>query len=103
MYNFVQVLLNGKKCKVIGIRKDKRFIIEDPKTGKKEQLSDYDIKNYVLVKEENDKYYIQLDELKKANDEANKKYRKDKEDIESKMDLVFINDYKEQLLNEEES
>ena len=43
------------KIKLIGIRKDGRFIYEDEK-GEKKQLSDYDEKHYILYDESNEQY-----------------------------------------------
>lgn len=47
--------LSGKRIKLIGIRKDGRFIYED-ENGEKRQLSDYNEKDYILHNPENDKY-----------------------------------------------
>ena len=43
---------NQNKIKLIGIRKDKRFVYEDA-DGKKNQLSEYSEKDYILCNEEN--------------------------------------------------
>jgi folylpolyglutamate synthase/dihydropteroate synthase len=48
-----------KKVKIIGIRKDKRFVIEG-KNGEKEQLSEYSEKDYILVNAENETFYSQM-------------------------------------------
>lgn len=42
----------SKKLKVIGIRKDGAFMVEDAK-GKKQQLSKYDLDKYMLVEPRN--------------------------------------------------
>jgi hypothetical protein len=53
---------NREKIKIIGIRKDKRFVFEG-KDGKKEQLSEYSEKDYFIVNPENDIFYEQIAEL----------------------------------------
>ena len=55
---------NQSKIKLIGIRKDKRFIYEG-KDGKKEQLSEYSEKGYILSNEANDVPYAELKECRK--------------------------------------
>jgi hypothetical protein len=52
------------KIKLIGIRKDKRFIYEG-KDGKKEQLSEDSEKSYILSNEANDVHYAELKECRK--------------------------------------
>lgn len=52
------------KIKLIGIRKDGRFVYED-KDGNKEQLLGYDEKDYILCNEANNHTYGQLEECKK--------------------------------------
>jgi hypothetical protein len=55
---------NHSKIKLIGIRKDKRFVYEG-KDGRKEQLSDYSEKDYILCNEANDAPYAELEECRK--------------------------------------
>ena len=47
--------VSDKKVKLIGIRKDGRFVFED-ENGNKKQLSDYNEKDYILCNAENEKY-----------------------------------------------
>jgi len=56
----------GKKLKVVGIRKDGRFISENEK-GEKDQISDYDIKDYMAINEANGPLW---DELKAIDSDA---------------------------------
>jgi len=56
--------ISHRKAKVIGIRKDNRFIYEDNK-GKKQQLSEYDEKNWYLLNEDNVKIYEQINIINK--------------------------------------
>lgn len=50
---------DAKKIKLIGIRKDGRFVYEDEK-GEKQQMSDYNEKDYILCNPENDVFYKQI-------------------------------------------
>jgi hypothetical protein len=59
--------INHSKIKLIGIRKDKRFVYEG-KDGKKEQLSDYSEKDYILCNEANDAPYAELEECRKRKE-----------------------------------
>lgn len=58
---------NPQKIKLIGIRKDKRFVYEG-KDGKKEQLSDYREKEYILCNDANDAHYAELAECRKRKE-----------------------------------
>jgi len=60
---------NGYGCvdsdsdgKIIGIRKDGRFILEKA-DGKKEQISDYQLDRYMLVEKDNDAIKLAIDAL----------------------------------------
>ena len=81
------------KIKLIGIRKDGRFIYEDAK-GEKKQLSDYDEKDYILYDESNEQY----------KEEAEILYN-EMEALRFKINLVLdkitgieLTEYKKQLL-----
>jgi len=50
---------DDKKLKVVAIRKDGRFIAENPK-GKKEQISDYEEKDWILDVPENDIHFANI-------------------------------------------
>jgi hypothetical protein len=78
------------KVKVIGIRKDNRFIYEDKK-GEKQQLSEYDEKDWYLVNENNVSIYdsikIVKDKITALDDE--------KKELEGKVIKVFVRDIKQ--------
>jgi hypothetical protein len=50
---------SGKVYKIIGIRKDNRFIYENDK-GEKDQLSDYNETDYILYQDEHESNYAQI-------------------------------------------
>jgi len=72
--------------KIIGLRKDGRFIID--KDGKKGQLSDYQWSDYYLAEGVNEKPK-ELDSLKTAHLEARKAY----EDCENKYRALLKEKY----------
>lgn len=84
-----------KKIKLIGIRKDGRFIYEDDK-GKKNQLSDYEEKNYILYDEENEKYKIEASKIEKQIELLRLQIK----EILEKVKGIELVDYKKQILGE---
>lgn len=83
--------------KVIGIRKDGRFICENSK-GIKFQISDYDLKDYIVCKQENEPIIIDLIafdlEVKKRDIELNE-IRKN---MLSKINIITLQDFKNTLI-----
>lgn len=53
--------------KIIGIRKDNRFIYEDQK-GKVSQFSDYELQNYMLIDDENKQNWVELKNIENEID-----------------------------------
>lgn len=80
-----------KKIKLIGIRKDRRFIYENEK-GEKKQLPDYNEKDYILYDKENEKYKIEASKI----DEQIELLRLQKNTILEQIKGVELVDYKEQ-------
>ena len=68
------------KIKLIGIRKDKRFVYEG-KDGKKEQLAEYSEKDYILYNKENDIFYKQIEECRKRRDALDEEIKEIKDKI----------------------
>lgn len=60
----------GDVIKIIGIRKDNRFIIET--NGKKEQLSEYNEKDYIEVLESNKPIRESINKIRKQEAELSK-------------------------------
>lgn len=88
---------NVKRLKVIGIRKDGRLAAETP-TGLKVQLGNYDISDFIIEKDKNQQFMVELnkhDSDVKKQAEANKVNRNA---IISKMDIVTLKDYKKEIV-----
>jgi hypothetical protein len=85
------------KLTILGIRKDGRFIAED-KNGKKIQLGDYDMKQWMLVKPENDEPNRLLKELKVKEDSQNREIKAERKAILETLTVVSLKDYKETIL-----
>lgn len=81
---------SGNAIKLIGIRKDGRFMYEDEE-GKKQQLSSYYEDHYFLVDEENDSVFKEMKEL----DDKIKLLQKEKTDLEKKVIKVGLDTIKE--------
>jgi len=60
------------EMKIVGIRKDNRFIYEKA-NGEKDQISEYDEEKYVLFNPEDDALYAKIAFLELRVDEARKK------------------------------
>lgn len=84
---------NYQKIKIIGIRKDGRFIYEG-ENGKKEQISDYNESYYILYNEENEIY---KEQIKVIREEINVLEDKIK-NIESQIKSIQLKNYKKQLI-----
>jgi hypothetical protein len=81
---------NGrKKVKVIGIRKDNRFIYENDK-GEKEQLSEYNERDWYLLNDDNVPFYEESIKLDKQIEAL----QKEKKDVLSKVIKVTVKEIK---------
>jgi hypothetical protein len=83
------------RIKLIGIRKDGRFIYENEK-GDKKQLSEYNEKDYILYNPENDKY---REEANKVNAEL-EELRLKRNAILKKVVGIELTEYKKQILGQ---
>ncbi len=70
------MLDEGRKLKIIGIRKDERFITED-KVGKRGQLSEYDEERYFLIVPENEQYLVNMASLMVEKDRIENKIKEE--------------------------
>jgi len=87
-----------KNLKIIGMRKDGRFVTEDEK-GVKSQVSDYNLKVYMMFYEEN---IIPLLQLKKLDDDFEiykSEIVKQQTAIRKTLKIITLEDYKQSLNN----
>jgi hypothetical protein len=85
------------KLKVIGIRKDGRLMAEE-EDGTKCQISDYDLSDYILFDEDNQKYYDMLKEQKEKEIIQDAKDKQIRDSIISKIKNVSLKEYKQTLI-----
>ena len=85
-----------KKIKIVGIRKDGRFIAENS-DGVKFQVSDFDIKDYMLYSKENEKAFGQLLELKLKEQRYNSEIKMERSLILSTIKVNSLADFKKTL------
>lgn len=96
--NPLSVFGGGKSGKIIGIRKDGRFIIE-LHNGKKEQISDYNLDGHIIYTHENKKAWDLLNELNEEEERINNEIREKKKNIKSMFQITTLKDYKKSLNN----
>jgi hypothetical protein len=80
-----------EKIKLIGIRKDKRFVYENEK-GERSQLSEYNEKDYILCNEKNLETYKKMGEI----DDKMEKLQKEKNNLEKQIIRVELDTIKSQ-------
>lgn len=85
---------SDKKIKLIGIRKDGRFIYENSK-GEKQQLSDYNEKDYILYDANNDKFRLEAEKINKEIKVLNAK----RDAVLDKITGIELTEYKKELLS----
>ena len=84
------------KLKVIGVRKDGRFVAENSK-GDKIQISDYDLNDYMLLQPENEMAMNKLSELKAKEEQQRLENNETRKLIISEINIVTLKEYKKQL------
>lgn len=88
-----------KDLKIVGIRKDNRFIYEEKEV--KKQLSEYDEKNYLIIYPENEQYLKDYIASNEREVEFKNKEQALRKEILSKMKIKTLVDYKKELLGKE--
>jgi len=88
-----------KEFKVIGIRKDNRFIGED-KNGDKFQLSIYDERSFILHKEENVEIIKSINLLDEKLEQFKQQCREKRMELIDSMDIVGLKEYKKSLIKQ---
>ena len=86
----------SRRLKVIGVRKDGRFVAEN-ENGGKEQISDYNLYDYILVDASNEEATIKLQELKAKEESQRLENNNARKEILSQMKIVTLGDFKESI------
>lgn len=86
-----------KLIKIVGIRKDGRFISETPK-GEKQQVSDYDLAKYMLSKPENEVIMEQYKLTEQLGRKQIAENDRQKKELISKLKIVTLKQYKQSIL-----
>lgn len=86
-------IINGRVVKVVGIRKDGRFVYENEK-GEKEQISEYNEKDVILYNPEMEKQLVEIAYLETLVDDARKKVEQAKKMVKG----TTLAEYKKTLL-----
>ena len=86
----------SRKLKVIGVRKDGRFVAENS-NGDKFQISDYALNDYMLLKSENEMAMNKLSELKAKAEQQRVENNETRKLIISEINIITLKDYKKQL------
>jgi hypothetical protein len=81
------------RLKIIGLRKDGRFVAENEK-GEKEQVSDYNTSDYMLLKPENEIGIKLLQELKVKEEQQRVENNSQRKQIISTLNIVTLRDHK---------
>jgi hypothetical protein len=79
---------------IIGIRKDNRFIILD-ESGRKDQISEYDEKNYIIYDEKDNAVYDVIRDIHKQEQVLREKISEQF----SKIDTPSLSDVKDKYIN----
>ncbi len=96
--NVSEMAFKSKRLKVVGLRKDGRFVAED-ENGNKEQISDFDLKYYMVVKEENKPILAELNQLKELEERQRNENKSTLKSIISRLDIETLEDFKKKLLS----
>ena len=81
-----------KSVKVVGIRKDGRFVIEE--NGDLQQLSDYNLEKYILKVDENEAAYTALNESYARQAKVTEAFNIERRNIIAGMNLIPLKGYK---------
>lgn len=85
------------KIKIVGIRKDGRFVSEDKKGGLK-QISDYSESNYMIVKPENEIAMNKLHDLKVKEQSQRIENDLTRNLIISELNIIALYEYKKTIV-----
>lgn len=85
-----------KQIKIIGVRKDGRFIGQE-QNGKKIQIPDYELGDYILYQKENEQHLKNLDFIDDLSKRQTQENNLAKKEIISEMKIVTLKDFKNSL------
>ena len=88
---------DGEVIKLIGVRKDGKFMYED-KNGKKQQLSSYNETDYFLINPKNDEAFKRIAELGKQQEKITNEIK----EIRKTIIKVDVKQVRKNLLGEDE-
>lgn len=86
-----------ERLKIIGIRNDGRFMAET-KNGDKKQISDYDLKDYILEVDSNERYFTLLEQFDAEQKAFNKEHKEKVEKVYNNMQLVTLKEHKQTII-----
>jgi len=86
----------GSKLKVIGVRKDGRFVAENSK-GEKNKISDYDLDGYMIFKPENEMALNKLAEQREKEEKQRVENNETRKLIISEINITTLKEYKKSL------
>ena len=94
---FLNYSTDKRTLRVIGIRKDGRFIYEDEEKNKG-QISDYSLESYILKEPCNDEYIKQLKDLEDEEQKLRELFRERRISIKSKLKVTTLKECKDRYL-----
>lgn len=84
------------KLKVVGIRKDGRFVAENSK-GEKQQISDYNLTDYIIFKIENEPILKSLKELNAEDEQQRSANEIRRKQIIKTLNIISLKEFKESI------
>lgn len=90
-------LNDNNKVKVIGLRKDNRFVFEG-KNGDKNQISEYDEKAWMIFKDENTAIIEKIINYRKEQLNISNQYKEKIIDEIAKLEIIPLNEFKKRII-----
>lgn len=85
-----------ERCRVVGTTKDGRFMSLKP-NGKKQIISKYDEKDYIIYNPKNDKWFDELKKIEKQREESRIEFNRLTNIIKDEFEILTLSDYKKSL------
>jgi len=87
-----------ERLKIIGIRKDGRFMAET-KSGDKKQISNHELEDYILEVETNERYFILLEQFDAEQKAFNEEHKEKVKQVYNNMQLTTLKEHKQPLID----